>query len=181
MSHTQALPLVSDYVLHLLSTTERERFEQHLAVCPHCHQAVLREQALVQAVRGTIAQAARPAPGRLARLMPPVATRRSLVQRLVWQPVAALALLFILFLGGSQLNQARDNNALAHPSATFLAVTATRTPVETATETASPTSPPGAEVGEAETVDRPILLPLRASPDPVPAATPVAALPPDKN
>lgn len=55
----QAVELVTDYLEDALPRRERERFEAHLAACPHCHE-------YLQQIRATIALAGRVEPEALA-------------------------------------------------------------------------------------------------------------------
>ncbi len=90
--------LTTDYALGLLSAEERRRVERHAGQCPACRAALQRERSLAGLVRGTIHQAARPAPGRLAALRPVAVARRAplpLYRRLA--PVTMIT--FLLALG----------------------------------------------------------------------------------
>lgn len=71
MNHQHFSTQISDYLLDLLPPPERQALESHLIDCPHCRQVVLSQQQLVQTIRGTLAVATRPGPGRIAQLMPP--------------------------------------------------------------------------------------------------------------
>jgi anti-sigma factor RsiW len=74
MDSEHILSLTTDYALGLLSAEERRRVERHAGQCPACRAALQNERGLEALVRGTVRQAARPAPGRLAALRPsPVA------------------------------------------------------------------------------------------------------------
>ena len=54
----QAVALVTDYLDDALSRAERERFEAHIADCPHCH-------TYLEQIRTTIALTGRVEPGDL--------------------------------------------------------------------------------------------------------------------
>lgn len=93
--------LTSDYALGLLPADEVRRVERHAGQCPACRDALRREQGVAALVRGTIHQAARPAPGRLGALRPAVVARsrptpayRRLAPLTVATLLVALGLLF---------------------------------------------------------------------------------------
>jgi anti-sigma factor RsiW len=90
--------LATDYALGLLSPEERRRVERHAGQCPACRVALQRERSLESLVRGSVHQAARPAPGRLAALRPAFVAPRvpaPLYRRLA--PVTVLT--FLLAVG----------------------------------------------------------------------------------
>ncbi|HSM56808.1 MAG TPA: zf-HC2 domain-containing protein [Candidatus Sulfomarinibacteraceae bacterium] len=124
--------LLSDYVLQLLSPVEVQEVERHLAACDECRAVVRHERQVAREVRGALLRATQPAPGRLRQLRPtPRPPRRPFLSAATLRPVAALAVLMLLFLGALQLDGPSGNGALAHPSQTSLAVTATVTPTAT--------------------------------------------------
>jgi anti-sigma factor RsiW len=126
--------LLSDYVLDLLSLSERRKVEQHLAFCPRCRAAVQEERALVRDVRATLVNAADAAPTRLRQLMPEPPQRRTVaLEQLFWRPVAAMALVLVLFIGLTQWNQPGAGAPFVQPSATTMASTVTHTPTATVT------------------------------------------------
>jgi anti-sigma factor RsiW len=71
MAHVD--PLITDYVLDLLSAEERRAVEQHAAECPNCMRLLLsarkREARLTREFRATMA----PPPGRIEALWPQLA------------------------------------------------------------------------------------------------------------
>lgn len=158
MNHQHFSNQISDYLLDLLPTAERQALEGHLAGCAHCRQAVLTQQQLVQTIRGTLVVATRPGPGRIAQLMPhpPIHRRPSL--KLMRRPLAAMVLLVVLGLAG--LNWQMGYNQWRNPAVTVLAVTATHQPTSTATHTA------GHEQNS----------PIEPAMTPRPAGTPIADL-----
>lgn len=159
---------LSDYVLELLPPGAEQAVEQHLASCEACRAIVQKEREMARDVRRTLVQATQPPPARLRQLRPvPPAPNRSSMPATILQPVAALALLLVLFLGAVQLNGPGGRGILAYPSATSLVATATHTP--TATESARV---PGEEATAAA-----VPLPAQAveQPLPAPASTPLTA------
>lgn len=99
MDSEHILSLTTDYALGLLSAEERRRVERHAGQCLTCRAALQRERGLEALVRGTVHQAARPAPGRLAARRPsPIAPRAAvpLYRRLA--PVTMITVLLALGL-----------------------------------------------------------------------------------
>jgi anti-sigma factor RsiW len=125
---------LADYALGLLPASEAQRVEAHIAACAACRAAVLQERALAHEVRATVHAATRPSPERLRALMPPVPRRRTR-QLWLWRPVAALALLAVLFLGSLQMSHSGSPYGLPTASTTALVATATRVPTAGWTET----------------------------------------------
>lgn len=162
--------LLSDYVLDLLSLSERRQVEQHLAACPRCRAAVQEERALVHDVRATLLRAGDAAPARLRQLMPEPPRRRTMaLQYVFWRPIAAMALVLVLVVGLTQWNQPGAGAPFAQPSATTMAATMTHTP-EAYTPTAT-----GTTISARATV-----APDSSTADALhqPAGTPLSALPP---
>lgn len=134
MSCEEWTELLADYALGLLSARQCERVEAHVAKCEPCRAALRQERALAHAVRTTVHTATRPAPERLRALLPPLPQRRTR-QLLLWRPVAALALLAVLFLGSLQITQSGPAYALPTASTTSIVATATQIPTAGSTET----------------------------------------------
>lgn len=175
LEHGKESRLVPDYVLGLLPAETAEAVESHLTTCERCREAASRERLLLAEVRQTVTSATRPVPGRIRRLMPAPPARHTFLPALnsgAWQPLAALALLVVLFLGVVQrdlfLGQPASDSILSSPSATSLIATATPTP--TATQATEPAQT------QTYRANYPVLSNLVMSPDP--AGTPLAALPP---
>lgn len=157
--------LLSDYVLQLLSPIEAQEVERHLVACEQCRAVVRQEREVAREVRGALLRATEPSPGRLRQLRPtPVPPQRKFLAAATLRPVAALAVLMLLFLGAMQINGPTENGALASPSQTSLAVTATMTP--TATQAAQLQDREAATVAAEASMLRPL---------PAFASTPVAA------
>lgn len=126
--------MLADYALGMLPVPQAERVAFHLATCESCRSAVLKERALAQEVRAAVHTLSQPAPARLRALMP-AAPQRHTGQLLLWRPVAALALLAVLFLGSLQMNQSRAAYSLPTASTTRVVATATHVPTAGSTET----------------------------------------------
>lgn len=143
MESEHILSLTTDYALGLLTAEERRRVERHAGQCPDCRAALQREHGIEALVRGTVHQATRPAPGRLAALRPAANARPAprpaapLLRRLAPMTVAtvvmALALLLArdaspftpaVFAGGTPTQAAGDPTATTTytPTATLAAV-----------------------------------------------------------
>ena len=175
LDHGKESRLVPDYVLGLLPAETAQAVESHLATCERCREAARRERLLLAEVRQTMTSATRPVPGRIRRLMPAPSARHTFLPALnsgARRPVAALALLLVLFLGVVQsdlfLGQPASDSLLSSPSATILVATATTTP--TATQATEPAQE------QPHRARYPVLSNLVMSP--APAGTPLAALPP---
>ncbi len=133
--HTHTL--TTDYVLGLLPPDERRRVESHARRCEACRLALQREQALGALVRGAVAEAARPAPGRLAALRPPLPAPRPaaapLYRRLAPLSLVAAMLVMALLFGAGRFD---FGPALYAASDT----PTSDTPAHTATYTHTPTA-----------------------------------------
>ncbi len=134
------LPDVSDYVLDLLPGEKRRSIETHAATCVICRNALQQELQLVQEVKSTLFNAARPKPSQLVSLMPDFPSRRFSLSKALWQKqFAPIALLFIFILGGWGLWQNAKSSIWVDPSPTTLQVTATMTDIPTSTTTQTKT------------------------------------------
>jgi predicted anti-sigma-YlaC factor YlaD len=131
---------LSDYVLELLPAAQVQLVEAHLAECEHCWSIVRQDRELGRAVSVTVRAAAQPVLPRIPSLMPVPAPRRSR-QLYLWQPLAALALLAMLYLGSLQMIQPRGPYAPPTLPTTTLVATATHMPTAGSTETPSGTAP----------------------------------------
>lgn len=89
---------ISDYVLDLLSSGERDRVALHISRCSRCEQAAYAEARTVREIRLTIREVAQPAESRLRQLMPPIPDqgRLRLILLMRQQVAPLLALLAIL-------------------------------------------------------------------------------------
>lgn len=182
LTHQHASRLLSDYVLDLLPQEARQAVELHVAACPDCRAALLRERQLGQLIRQTVAQATRPGPTQLHRLMParprttqPLSTAigwlRAPAGRVIF---AALALMLLLTLGSYRHWPGPNQPAgwsqpvdWHNPSQTALAATTTRQPTITAT---------AAQAAGTLTVVPPTEISVAPAPPPAPAGgTPVAS------
>ena len=125
---------LQNYVLDLLSPTERKAVEREAARDEAVRLALRREREVERLVRETLQQATTPTYGRIPQLMPPIPRQRPYPWRVyTWQrSVAALALVLVLFLGAAGLYQSRQA-AVTHATPTLAAVTATLTQEPTAT------------------------------------------------
>jgi predicted anti-sigma-YlaC factor YlaD len=119
--------MLSDYVLGIVSVSEKERVAKHLAGCDDCRAVVRNERALAQEVRQTMAALPMLPSARLRALMPAPPRRLSL-QTALWRPAAVVALLAVLFLGSLLINQAGGAYSLPTAPATAVAATATQVP-----------------------------------------------------
>ncbi len=123
---------LSDYVLDLLSPSERQRVERHLASCDRCRRALREERNLLRNVRQTLHLASSPSTTQLNQLMPPVpeASRRRRFGT-VLRPALAASVVVALFVLSLQFYMPGTNGAVPAPTATHLAATATSTPTTT--------------------------------------------------
>lgn len=130
--HTHTL--TTDYVLGLLPPDERRRVESHARRCEECRLALQREQAIGVLVRGAVMEAARPAPGRLAAIRPPLPAPKSpplpLYRRLAPVTLMAAMLVMALLFGSGRLSF----------SPALYAASGTPTHTQTATHTHTPTA-----------------------------------------
>lgn len=149
---------LSDYVLELLPTDERQRVDRHLQHCTACQKIVLEERALASEARKALLAVAQPSPLRLRQLapQPPSGRQRSLQTFL--RPALAYSLVLLLFVAGLQLYE----SSAAERTATSIAATATYTP----TSTLAPAADDAPTVKQHEGVRSPLQ----------PAGTPVALL-----
>ncbi|MEM7115579.1 MAG: anti-sigma factor [Chloroflexota bacterium] len=160
----------SDYVLGLLSSTQRQQVESHAHHCPDCQEALQAEKQLAQTIRSTLHVATQPAPRRLRQLMPAIPQQKTAVPWLqrYQKQLAPVALLLFLLLGSLGWNATQQTD-WRNPQPAFLALTATSTQAPTATATDLPEAiePTSTAVAEAPS-DQPVT--------PAPNPTPIAAL-----
>lgn len=163
--HTHTL--MTDYVLGLLPPDERRRVESHARRCNDCRLALQREQAIGPLLRGAVMEAARPAPGRLAAIRPPLPAPRSrpmpLYRRLAPVSLMAAMLVMALLFGSGRLAF----------SPALYAVPDTPTHTQTATYTHTPT----ATLAQAGAAD-PLGTASPSAAQPVAAAIPSGDYPP---
>ncbi len=183
--------LLPDYVLGLLPVEQRRDVETHVRDCPACRAALQRERATADllrvAVRSAVQRAARPAPGRLAALRPPVPAARPRRPALYLR-LAPVTLIVAILALGLLFGPGRGSFApglFAAQTATAAGPTATAAgPTGTATSTHTPTATLALGDGDAaqpvtREAPRPprsrISYPARAV---APSATPIVAVSP---
>lgn len=165
------LNLASDYVLDLLSASERSRVESHLASCLDCRHAVRRERRIGLQVRSALHRATQPDGARLRALMPPVTVGGHFPLAISWQKqLATVSLLMLVLLGSVGLWQMRGDDSSGVASPTLMLVTATTG--EWATATVASTGVPSMGSAGSHVV---ATLPMESAP----AATPFPAIVPE--
>jgi len=165
------LSLASDYVLDLLSPSERSRVESHLVSCLVCRQAVHREQRSGQQVRLALHRATQPDGARLGALMPAVPGGGHVPFAVPWQKqLVMVSLLVVMFLGSVGLWQMRGDDVSGAASPTLMMVTATTG--GWATSTAAVTGVPSKTSSASQVV---ATLPMEREP----SATPVPQIMPE--
>jgi anti-sigma factor RsiW len=186
---------ISDYLLGLLSSSENRQVEAHIHHCAHCRHALTEERQIRLAVRQTLHIVSRPEPGQLDRLRPDPPRRTFFGLTALWprgQQIAVAALLLVLIITGAwSLVPGKQKPGITNQQVvTSIAVTATRIPTSTTAPTKSANEPAAdpspayeAAIPSANTAEVSwALLPAPAlqpplSKTPLPAGTPVAALP----
>lgn len=174
LKHNHSVHIDSaDYVLNLLPPAKRKSFEQHLAQCDECLEAVTADRALEQMVRDTVQALPVPTDATLMSLMPAPppsdfyrrktkstsATQGTIFSFLRWwQPAFSMCLILLLFAG---------TFALRTPATTVIDGTSTST--TTATMTATQVLYTATAVADRSQMTSTDLTP-------VPMATPIAQL-----
>ncbi len=183
---THVTNLIPDYLLGLLSPRETKRVETHVHACPACRRLLAAERQIGQDVRQTLTIVSRPESGQLARLRPSP-PRRTFIRPVAFlqsgqRLVAAAILLALVMIGSWSLHPGRPGRENPNPQVvTAIAVTATRAP----TSTLAPDTPayePDVPPSPTYETFRPSLpgspaMTLVTMKTPLPAGTPIAALP----
>ena len=135
MTHDDILHQIPDYVLGLLSPRELTTVEHHVAGCPACQQAMVRERKLVQLVRSTVGVATKPDTVHLRSLRPTIPQQRQsgLVLHRWQKQLAPAVMILLIILGGFMLNRMLPAGSVPTLVATAHAATATSTYTPTAT------------------------------------------------
>jgi anti-sigma factor RsiW len=164
---------VSDYVLGLLPSGERQQVELHAAICAECRQAIQRESQIGATIHSSIVSIPQANRRRLQELMPPVPTRRQIRWRLAWQKqLAPISLGLIVLLGSWGLWQSGRSSAWSRSENNLIVVTATMTDVPTATLAQTETAHSGRSMIRLATLV-PVHYDVLATPAPIP--TPITA------
>ena len=181
---------LSDYVLDILSPSQKREVEQHISVCSTCHEALRLERSVVREVRQTIQAVPMPAVADLMALMPDIPAAPSTarprkrdsishgltraIPSLVacWQPAIAMVTLLILFLGGMMISQPVTSGFLLLPQETDQVSTISQTSPTSTLTTLSVVVVPESQPPSVVVVSNQVVNTLT----PIPNATPIAQL-----
>jgi anti-sigma factor RsiW len=174
-------PLLSDYVLGLLSENERRWVESHAGQCTACREALKREQGVELLVRQTLQLATQPAPARLQALRPAAARRPTPQAR--WGQLAPAMMLLVLLAVSLTLQTNRVTRDLGFGAPVFYrdttpTATSTSTPTATIAGLMAPTEPVAPAASPTWAIPTLPVEPVPATQPapPLPIATPVAAI-----
>ena len=134
--------LVSDYVLDLLSETQRAEFAIHISRCTNCSRLVADERQIGDLISKTIKVTA-PAQGRLKELRPPVPVKRAglLSQAPYSHQLVFAAMLIIAIFASMNLLYSQQSSSSDRPESTAYNVTSSLSGTPTR-ETYHPTALP---------------------------------------